>query len=643
MTWDDIKESPPLTFAGWDAKIRESAIHNKWSPQLNEMTAEWQNKIPKLEYLLSKEQASSNTKVVKNIDGTFETVDRTQERLDNIATLQTKIKRGHAIIELCKQEERIRVVLEAEGQVFDVPDKYKRDGKRIDVSNEPALTLPRRINRQPIGTTYYIDSDNGNDGNAGTSTGAAWATLSQFVTNAATAAGDIAILRNSMTANYGTGILGFQDNGTINNPIVLKRDYNNAFSDDVDLSGTATATLTNGSKTVTYASDISSVLSAGDWIYADGDDPEEYAYEVESVSTVTATLYLPYLGGQAGSGKTTTNIGSAPQYGSTSTSDGFAISGDDYWEVRGLRLNSNYNSGVVAYSNATGLLMKDIIFESGSGTLTEFFLTSAECSNVKFEKCRALNFAFGFSIADDPISGYMKNCLLDGNSKSGSYGLYLDGSSDFTFDQCEFKNHAAGDIGYFPETTGYKLRNCILSSTTKFAIGGVRERFLYMEDFNGTPSKTTVYVAGDGANDDIGWESDTTTVRSGGSNISIKVTPADNIDTWELLNIPIYHDTSSKTYTVYVKSNATANWTADPTASELELAFEAWGHATNDYRIVTKSTDVVDFNGVTTWEALAVTVTAGQAGVGYLTLKYRKPKEASVSNEFYVDPLVVIS
>ena len=166
---------------------------------------------------------------------------------------------------------------------------------------------------------------------------------------------------------------------------------------------------------------------------------------------------------------------------------------------------------------------------------------------------------------------------------------------------------------------------------------------MYVEDYQQTPGDSRVFSFLDDVNDDTIYQSEVTTVRSGGSTISIKVTPTTQLDEVVLLDIPIKHDTSAKTYTVYVKSNATANWTADPTAVELELSFEAWGHATNNHRKMNLSASVADFNGVTTWEALAVTVTAAQAGVGYLRLKYRKPKEASVSNEFYVDPLVVIS
>lgn len=644
MVWDDIIENPPATFFGWDMKIRESAIHNKWSPQLKEMTDIWNKKIPRLEYLLAKEVASSNTKVEKNQDGTFETTDRTQERLDNIANLQRKIKRGNAVIELCKREEQIRVALEVKGEVFNVPDKYKRDGSRIDVSKETPLNLPNYLKREPIGTTYYIDSDSGSDGNAGTSTGAAWATLAQFVTNAATAAGDIAILRNSMTANYGAVLLDFQDNGTINDRITVTRDYNNAFSDDVDLSATATATLTFGSKTVTYSSDISGVLSANDWIYEVNDDAELHSYEVESVSTTTVTLYLPYLGDNAGSGKTTTNIGSAPVYGTTAdTGTRFRFNGDYYWNIRGIEIRTNATNPSFEVQNTNGIYARDMILVNGAATTSEGFGITAESSGVHVDKCRTENYRFGFQISDDPTTGRMKNCLIDGNSKSGSYGLYLDGSNEYRYEQCEFKNHGAADVAYFSETTDYKMRNCLLSSTKELDLALNVERFLYMEDYNGTPSKTTIYIGNDGTDDDVGWESDTTTVRSGGSNISIKVTPSTQLGEWELINIPIYHDTSSKTYTMHVKSNATANWTTDPTATELELAFEAWGHATNNFRIVTKSTDVADFNGVTTWEALAVTVAPAQSGVGYLTLKYRKAKEASVSNEFYVDPLVVIT
>ena len=144
-------------------------------------------------------------------------------------------------------------------------------------------------------------------------------------------------------------------------------------------------------------------------------------------------------------------------------------------------------------------------------------------------------------------------------------------------------------------------------------------------------------------------QSDTSTLRSGGGNTSLLITPSIQIGTSEasrylIFEYPIYATTTSKTYTVYFKSNATADWTASPTAAECWLELEAWGHATNNFRKITKSTGALDFTTDANYDqTLTVTVAPAQAGVAYLRLYYGKPKESAKDNKFFIDPKVVIS
>jgi hypothetical protein len=106
---------------------------------------------------------------------------------------------------------------------------------------------------------------------------------------------------------------------------------------------------------------------------------------------------------------------------------------------------------------------------------------------------------------------------------------------------------------------------------------------------------------------------------------------------------PVYADTTSRTYTFYVKSAATANWTANPTAAELYIEATYWDHASNNYRKSIRSTSTASFTSATTWQAIAITVAPAQTGLLYLKLMYGKTKESSKSNQFFLDPLVVIS
>lgn len=49
--------------------------------------------------------------------------------------------------------------------------------------------------RKPVGTTYYIDLDGGNDGNTGLNTGQAWLTVEKYTTTTVRSASDIAYVR----------------------------------------------------------------------------------------------------------------------------------------------------------------------------------------------------------------------------------------------------------------------------------------------------------------------------------------------------------------------------------------------------------------------------------------------------------------
>ena len=110
-----------------------------------------------------------------------------------------------------------------------------------------------------------------------------------------------------------------------------------------------------------------------------------------------------------------------------------------------------------------------------------------------------------------------------------------------------------------------------------------------------------------------------------------------------LFEYPIYATTDSKTYTVYFRPDATGDWTADPTATELWIEIEYWGHASNNFRRITRSTGVIDMNGSTNWQTLTVTIAPSQTGVAYLRAYYAKTKESGKSNVFFCDTQVEIT
>jgi len=67
--------------------------------------------------------------------------------------------------------------------------------------------------RNPIGTTYYIDLDSGNDGNDGLGIGTAWLTFEKYTTVTVRSPGDIALIRANTSEIYSADI-NFDEDGT---------------------------------------------------------------------------------------------------------------------------------------------------------------------------------------------------------------------------------------------------------------------------------------------------------------------------------------------------------------------------------------------------------------------------------------------
>ena len=483
----------------------------------------------------------------------------------------------------------------------------------------------------------------------------AWLDLDTF-TEAARSAGDkVIIRRGAVQCDDGTD-LNFTSDGTIANPIIIEADFDNLWRDQVDLSATATATLTFGSKTVTYASDISGVLAAGDWIYASGDSNKEFAYEVASVSTVTATLYLPYKGNQAGSGRTTYNMQDNPIWNTAAGDFQWNFDTDDYWKVQGLHIRGTDANGNVEIDSSYGHIFLDCIFTGSS--LDHGFKLLDDHAIVILGKCRWFDHQVGFYGNSADVYGFinLSNCYFDDNNESASTAISIGGGAtsgmiDLYVTDTEIINYTTAIVS---PNSGARMytRNIKFNGVTPIGSKSTAVSLLNVvsvEDYDNTIGDNRYFGYGSGSNiDAVLYQSETTTVRSGGSNKSIKVTPTTNMTTiWDfnklmVFELPIYATTDSKTYTVYFRPNTTAEWTTDPTTSELWIELEAWGHATNNFRKITKSTEVIDMNGSTDWQALTVTVAPAQAGVAYLRCWYAKTKEAG-ANVFFVDPIPVIS
>ncbi len=488
-----------------------------------------------------------------------------------------------------------------------------------------------------VGDTYYIIH--------------AFLDIDQFTENARSA-GDIGIVRPGTTIDDGTNC-GFASDGTLGNPNIIEGDYDNVWRDDIDLSVTATATLAFGSKTITFSSDVSGVLSAGDWIYAAGDAAREFAYEVLSVSTVTVTLYTPYKGDQAGSGKTMTNMLANPIWNTAAGDFRWDFNTDDNWEIRRMHLRGTSSFGVVGLNTCIHHVFKDTIIEANGAS--DFGIKSIDDASIIYaSKCRFLNYdtALEGGSGTGALQGTVRDSYFDGNNASLSSVVGSNGRWDvLTLIDCEFANHAGQDIDSPVAVAGsiYTLVNCIMSGASEIDLGnaGFGGTVVYVQDHRNVLNDTQFHSSNQKADNTPTVRSETTKVRAGGSTISIKITPSPTVSVGELSRILVfehemYVTTDSKTYTVFFASDDNTDWDADPTAVQLFIELEAWGHATNKSRKITKSTGTVDFSTDTDFDqSIALTVTPAQAGLATLRCWYGKPEEGGNDNIFYCDPIPV--
>lgn len=642
----------PTTDTAWNDAIIASGIHIKWhnetgrpakypSSQLAEMLLSHGSKC--LKFKAKKDQATSLLSALAGLSSEQVDVLLSSGAMgDGISTVSEYEAEKNADIEKYYVLDEIVQLLEKE------------------IEFREAGTYPRT----PIGTTYYIDPDNGDDdGYDGTAaeideeamTGP-WSTMSKFLSEARSA-GDRAICRRG-TGSYGSGTVSLTSDGQTSNPITLEADYDDAFGDNA--SSAQTYTMVHGSKTAEASATITGI-TAGEWVYnsTDSDDPRLFAYEVVSASGTTLTLRHPFKG-TSGAGKTLTVMLANPIFGGGGTSDVINVNGDRYWRFSGIHIYSSYAAG--------GCLMNSAVFDiswhdcimQGNGVSCDGVTVQAN-SHGQMHKCHIYAYSTnGVDLATDS-SIELYDCVFTG----GLRGLYGTGAATrIHAEDCELNSNSTADVdAQVSASFGFlvTLRNCRLNSTTEVKVDNTSVGDMigvYSEDHNGTKGDNRVFgTFSSGVSDTPYIESDTGTVRSGGSTTSSKITPSTNMGPHDAGKInllgmhfplfktgfPVYADTTSRTYTFYVKSAATANWTANPTAAELYIEASYWDHASNNYRKSIRSTSTASFTSATTWQAIAITVAPAQTGLLYLKLMYGKTKESSKSNQFFLDPLVVIS
>lgn len=94
-------------------------------------------------------------------------------------------------------------------------------GRRAVVADEIFFRQEGWVEREPVGTVYYIDFNAGDDSKDGLTTGNAWKTIEKFTALTSRSPGDIAKIRAN-TTEIPAGHVVFNDDGAMDNPITLR-------------------------------------------------------------------------------------------------------------------------------------------------------------------------------------------------------------------------------------------------------------------------------------------------------------------------------------------------------------------------------------------------------------------------------------
>lgn len=106
-------------------------------------------------------------------------------------------------------------LLSMKDKVMRIADKYwavkwELEGRKLNI-----------FKRNPVGTIYYIDLDNGNDSNDGLSTSQAWLTIQKYTSVTVRSPGDIAKVRAN-TSQTATAVINCDEDGNDDNYIEIR-------------------------------------------------------------------------------------------------------------------------------------------------------------------------------------------------------------------------------------------------------------------------------------------------------------------------------------------------------------------------------------------------------------------------------------
>jgi hypothetical protein len=232
QSWSDQKPDSP---AKWADDVREESLHVKYDYQLEELRNNLTTKVNKIQKDL--DMFDDWDQVVKyKLYREFSGQGKDLEDRDILDSVEDEFSSQYdfykyKILKLQQSLERVEmeIHLRTSGYLTVIEVSGKDSNKDLFIKTEEAKSVRASGStiRVPLGTTYYIDADNGDDGAdgltpTGDTTNGPWKTLDRYTENARSA-GDVAILRRGTTTLYDNNTdLNFTSDGTIVNPIVIE-------------------------------------------------------------------------------------------------------------------------------------------------------------------------------------------------------------------------------------------------------------------------------------------------------------------------------------------------------------------------------------------------------------------------------------
>lgn len=487
-------------------------------------------------------------------------------------------------------------------------------------------------------------------------------------------AGDVGIMKRGVATTTDPGVAqSFTTDGTLNAPITLMSDYDNAFGNFATSSQTVTAKygsvfmLTSASTTDMFPHQ---------WIYIAGDCYEaplttspngcEFAYEIRTASSTGIELYLPYKGNQAGSGKVTRVMPFISNIGiETGATQIFTMSADDYWNFKGLDLRSTNTTVLVAGGSSAGAIFSDLVVQSNGVSVTA--ITTAGADANPLQKLRVFNVVSVFQSSNGiNVKDFFFDCnnvaLSIAFGSNNSFGQLVSAKDGSVLGCANFTAPTQnGTLSYFTNVnhtdaygtlSGADVSNVFFEDN--FSTVGLNSRTSNQISVS-TVSTTTI---------------STTTayaIRSGGTTLQQYVFPPSGTGNTglsssnfphsyiKLFEYPFY-TVANTAYTVsaWFLSTTTAQWSVDPvtdasrasTTPEMFVECDVYTDDVDADRRTIRSNvnNDVDFNGTTGWMDIAVSFTPTQTGNTYCRGWYGKKKETGAAmNQFLMDTKVDIT